>query len=143
MGGRRSSGRLVVWQACLVGEDVLGVIRLNMYEDHVDWTKTQSSPSSEGLRRPTKVVNAVPVLLGGVLNAVGPVDFLKLDVEGSEESILTRTRAAWLSAVRQISVEWHGGVDRESCGRALSPMFQEVVVPYRKTSSVFCRREDE
>jgi hypothetical protein len=44
----------------------------------------------------------------------GPVDFLKIDVEGAERELL-RGAAGWADAVRSLKVELHGDYAVEDC----------------------------
>ncbi len=44
----------------------------------------------------------------------GPVDFVKVDVEGGEQELL-RDGSGWASRVRAIKVELHGSYTRDAC----------------------------
>ncbi len=63
--------------------------------------------------------HAAPALtLNSLLQATGPADYVKMDIEGAELEVL-RHRTEWAEAVRSISVECHPPYAMEDCARDL------------------------
>jgi FkbM family methyltransferase len=59
----------------------------------------------------------IPEILHRV-NASGPIDLLKIDIEGAETELF-RTAPSWLHITRNIAIELHGGVADATFSRAL------------------------
>jgi len=59
----------------------------------------------------------------------GPVDFIKMDIEGAEREVLSKN-TGWASAVRSIQVEVHDPYTVEQCERDLRELgFTPVAHP--------------
>jgi FkbM family methyltransferase len=69
----------------------------------------------------------------------GPVDYLKVDVEGAERRLL-RERAAWAHSVRCLKVEVHDPYTVEECERDLRALGFETEVDPRHWACVIGRR---
>jgi FkbM family methyltransferase len=109
------------------GNAALAVRNTAIYRDRVTvihaaawWEATQLSYAaepgdewgfavSEGGNREVRAL-----AVGDLVQQYGPVDFLKMDIEGAETEVLTKN-TSWASAVRSMQVELHEPYTVEQC----------------------------
>jgi len=94
------------------------------YGDGREWA-TQVHESIEGEGSPTEIeawdVGRLIDLAGG-----GPVDLLKVDIEGAEMSVFGNSTGSWLHKVRNICIELHGADCQEVFFAALEDFDYEL-----------------
>jgi FkbM family methyltransferase len=98
--------------------------RVTIIEAAVWWETTQlayaGTPGNEYGFRLTqdggRTVDAIA--LSDLVTRYGPIDFLKMDIEGAEGEVLTRA-TSWADDVRMMQVEVHGDYTVEACERDL------------------------
>jgi len=107
-----------VWSSC--GELVF-VRNQSEWNSHVQGAENvhagqeaQAAPATE-IRVQSFDLPSLIALGGG-----GPVDLLKMDIEGSEAEVFARNPDSWLSAVRNIIIELHGPECDKSFAAALT-----------------------
>lgn len=79
------------------------------------------------------------VSLNSLLRECPRVDFLKMDIEGAEASVL-RTHTEWTRRVERISVECHGDYTVERCMNDLVRLGYRTTLDSRHIASVFGER---
>ena len=106
--------------------------RVTLVKGELEWNShvKTAEPGSEG------GVEAydVPALIkagGG-----GPVDLLKVDIEGGEREVFGKGAEAWLPSVKNIAIEFHGDDCEKNFFNALSG-YEYEGFPYR--SVVICK----
>lgn len=65
-------------------------------------------------RPPDVMIEAAPVSLNSIVDELGSIDYLNLDVEGAEREIL-RQHTEWMARTRCIKVELHHGYTAREC----------------------------
>jgi FkbM family methyltransferase len=78
------------------------------------WSKSKGNTGSYGMyfknaKTETETVSALS--LAGVVGMTGPLDLVKLDCEGAEYDILMKAPPETLAQVKNITMEWHRGID--------------------------------
>jgi hypothetical protein len=58
------------------------------------------------------------------------VDLLKIDIEGGERELFSKNAEAWLPAIKNIAIEFHGDDCEEAFSRAMKE-YDYVGFPYR------------
>jgi FkbM family methyltransferase len=86
------------------------------YRDGREWA-TRVRPVSNGEDADLQAMSIQNVMQEHSLDAI---DFLKIDVEGSEEALFGQGYQQWLSSVRMMMVELHGDEAESSLAAALS-----------------------
>ncbi len=82
----------------------------------------------------------VPALsLDTLLARTGPVDYVKMDIEGAEATVL-REHTGWARDVAMIKVECHGDYDAQACARDLQALGFTTHVDTHHWSCVLGRR---
>jgi FkbM family methyltransferase len=106
------------------------------YEGDAEWgyRVQPSSVNDIGRSVPAFTVNTLIEAIGAPI-----VDFVKMDVEGAEEVLLS-TSAAWLRRVRCIKVEIHAPYSTESCVAALRRLGFDCELDQRHWACVLGRR---
>ena len=79
------------------------------------------------------------VSLNTLLARTGPADYVKMDIEGAEETVL-REHTQWARDVAMIKVECHGGYAAADCARDLEALGFSAQVDAHHWSCVLGRR---
>jgi FkbM family methyltransferase len=105
---------------------------------HLDTGRSTSTHAVGDVGQPVEAVS-----LRTIADRYGVIDFLKLDIEGGERTLLADGRA-WAESVRCISVETHAPYTVEQCQADLSRLgFQVSLRPALRKPCVVGRRHSD
>jgi FkbM family methyltransferase len=133
---RRYGDRVEVVEAALGPDDdcetVLHVQNGEEYAASVLRSPLQALPT-------TRQLNVRMISLNRIVNWLGRIDFLKLDIEGAERDVLRRN-TEWSTRTRFIKVEVHPGYEVHDCISDLTQLGFEAMIDQRYSACVIGAR---
>jgi FkbM family methyltransferase len=100
--------------------------RVALVKGELEWNShvRQTEPGADG----SVESYDVPALIAA--GGGGMVDLLKIDIEGGERELFSKNAEAWLPAIKNIAIEFHGDDCEEAFSRAMKE-YDYVGFPYR------------
>lgn len=107
--------------------------RLVLEKGELEWNSHAREPRQGGGGSGEASVEAydVPALIAA--GGGGPVDLLKVDIEGGELAVFGKNTDAWLPSIKNISIEFHGDECEKTFFRALEG-YEYQSFPYRSVT---------